>query len=165
MQPLPWLSTVTNLRTLILRNLNEAPPEFWSPKYQVSVHPRLCCGYHRGNFNYTENLSCESLQTLCHLGAVTFCDDRNRALAASSPDSNEIKLAYRRCRSILCISFVRRSLFQLHRAISYQAESDMSLYSQRRGTRRDEFIKLFQSVPFLTRLTVTTFKNEPIIST
>ncbi|KAJ7587167.1 hypothetical protein C8J56DRAFT_1083542 [Mycena floridula] len=194
---LPWLSTASNLRVLILQNVDRVEAEFWTDLpvqstqfllFQTRI-PMLEAMEILTKFpNITSSgFSCEfsdyvdlpfawkAPQALHHLDVTLSCYDRlcnpddpkachclgNLLSSINTPGLKSLRLQADWTHFGACWSRAHFSRF-LKRSAIKQSLTSLCLQNID-GLDDNKLANLFHSVPFLTRLTVSTFRNEPII--
>ncbi|KAJ7579271.1 hypothetical protein C8J56DRAFT_340942 [Mycena floridula] len=205
MDRLPWLSTATNVRILILQRLGDSYTSLWNHLPAQSTPIRLfvedenilaaistfskfpnvvSSGLMFQHSDYNDPLHWRSLQGLRHLRITMCCEDRQCAIAASTPHSGELEAC--NCFENLVPNLTLPALQSLHiecdteylgprwsnahfsdfidRSAIKQSLTCLSIHNID-GLDDDEIVNIFQSFPFLTHLTVSTFNQKPIIST
>ncbi|KAJ7593690.1 hypothetical protein C8J56DRAFT_1043483 [Mycena floridula] len=204
MDRLPWLLTAANVRVLVIQNVEDAEPEFWTDLpvqstrfllFQTSDYMRDSEAMEiltrfpnitSSGFSYEFSdyvvlpFAWEAAQTLHHLNITLKCYARDCVHTSSNPDDLEACHCFENLLSGITTPGLKS--LRLEADWSYPGacwsqahfsgfldrstirESLTSLYLHNiDGLDDDELEHLFQSVPFLTRLTVSAFRDGPII--
>ncbi|KAJ7587050.1 hypothetical protein C8J56DRAFT_1051342 [Mycena floridula] len=189
MDPLPWLSTATNVRLLILQELHKANAEFWthlplesaqsllletisiSEATILSKFPNISSAALRCEFSDKDSpFFWKSAPTFHHFSAIISCSERDSCHCLSDllsaltlPGLKSLQLQGDSFYSGACWSNTGFSDF-LERSAIKEGLTWLSLH-EIDGLDEDELVKVFQSVPSLTRFTASAFGEKPIIST